>query len=97
MYGEIRAYWGGIFHELARQMECRIMEGHLLVDHVHMCIEIPPKHAVAYGGFPCLLTPLIRQRGTKLHECGSYPYPRTPKTHCLILTSMEVGGRTAMS
>ena len=23
------------------------MEGHLLADHVHMCIEIPPKHAVA--------------------------------------------------
>ena len=23
------------------------MEGHLLADHVHMCIEIPPKHAVS--------------------------------------------------
>ena len=47
MYGEIRASLGGIFHELARQKECRIVEGHLLADHVHMCIEIPPKHAVA--------------------------------------------------
>jgi putative transposase len=47
VYGEIRASLGGIFHELARQKECRIVEGHLLVDHVHMCIEIPPKHAVA--------------------------------------------------
>lgn len=47
IYGEIRASLGGIFHELARQKECRIVEGHLLVDHVHMCIEIPPKHAVA--------------------------------------------------
>ena len=47
VYGEIRASWGGIFHELARQKECRIVEGHLLADHVHMCIEIPPKHAVA--------------------------------------------------
>ena len=46
MYGEIRASLGGIFHELARQKECRIVEGHLLADHVHMCIEIPPKHAV---------------------------------------------------
>jgi putative transposase len=25
------------------------VEGHLLVDHVHMCIEIPPQHAVASG------------------------------------------------
>jgi putative transposase len=47
LYGEIRASLGGIFHELARQQECRIVEGHLLADHVHICIEIPPKHAVA--------------------------------------------------
>ena len=46
-YAEIRASLGGIFHELARQKECRIVEGHLLADHVHMCMEIPPKHAVA--------------------------------------------------
>ena len=45
--GEIRASLGGIFHELARQKEGRIVEGHLLADHVHMCIEIPPKYAVA--------------------------------------------------
>jgi len=45
--GEIRASLGGSFHELARQKECRIVEGHLLADHVHMGIEIPPKHAVA--------------------------------------------------
>jgi putative transposase len=38
---------GGIFHELARQKECRIVEGHLWADHVHLCIEIPPTHAVA--------------------------------------------------
>jgi putative transposase len=47
VYGEIRASVGGIFHELARQKECRIVEGHLLADHVHMCIEIPPTPAVA--------------------------------------------------
>jgi len=45
--GEIRASLGGSFHELARQKECRIVEGHLLADHVHMGIEIPPKPAVA--------------------------------------------------
>jgi putative transposase len=47
MYGEIRASLGGIFHELARQKECRIVEGHLLADHVHIGIESPPKPAVA--------------------------------------------------
>ena len=45
--GEIRASLGGSFHELARQKEGRIVEGHLLADHVHMGIEIPPKPAVA--------------------------------------------------
>jgi putative transposase len=47
IYGELRKILGEVFHELARQKECRIVEGHLLPDHVHMCIEIPPKHAVA--------------------------------------------------
>lgn len=47
IYGEIRKFLGVIFHELARQKESRIIEGHLVKDHVHMCIEIPPKYAVA--------------------------------------------------
>ena len=47
LFGNIRQKLGTIFHELARQKECRIVQGHLLADHVHMCIEIPPKYAVA--------------------------------------------------
>ena len=47
LFGEVRKYIGPVFHELARQKECRIVEGHLMPDHVHMCIEIPPKYAVA--------------------------------------------------
>ena len=47
LFGEIRKNLGEIFHELARQKECRIVEGHLMPDHVHICIEIPPKYAVA--------------------------------------------------
>ncbi|NJK53065.1 MAG: IS200/IS605 family transposase [Leptolyngbyaceae cyanobacterium SU_3_3] len=47
MFLEIRQYLGPVFHELARQKECQIIEGHLSVDHVHICIEIPPKHAVS--------------------------------------------------
>ena len=31
----------------ARQKECQILEGHLMPDHVHMCIAIPPKHPVS--------------------------------------------------
>ena len=47
LYGQIRRHLGAIFHALARQKECQIVEGHVLPDHVHMCIAIPPKYAVA--------------------------------------------------
>jgi putative transposase len=47
LYGKIRTYLGPVFHELARQKECQIVEGHMVQDHVHMMINIPPKHSVA--------------------------------------------------
>ena len=47
LYGELRQRLGPLFHELARQKECQIIEGHLQSDHVHMVIAIPPKYAVA--------------------------------------------------
>ncbi|AJE19749.1 IS200/IS605 family transposase [Azotobacter chroococcum] len=48
IFGAIRKHLGELLHELARQRECRIVEGHLMPDHVHMCISIPPKHSVSY-------------------------------------------------
>jgi putative transposase len=47
LYGELRRHLGEIFRQLAEQRECRIEEGHLMPDHVHMMISIPPKYAVA--------------------------------------------------
>jgi putative transposase len=47
LYGELRMYWGSTFRELAMQRESRVIEGHLLPDHVHVLISIPPKYAVA--------------------------------------------------
>ena len=47
LYGELRQYLGEVFRRLAQQKESRIEEGHLLSDHVHMLIAIPPKYAVA--------------------------------------------------
>ena len=38
---------GPVFHELAGQRRSRIVEGHMVQDHVHMMIQIPPKYAVA--------------------------------------------------
>jgi putative transposase len=47
IFGQTRRQLGPIFHALAKQKECQIIEGHLMPDHVHMCITIPPKHPVA--------------------------------------------------
>ena len=47
LYGQIRKFLAPVFHELARQRECEIIEGHMVQDHVHMLIKIPPKYSIA--------------------------------------------------
>lgn len=47
LYGQLRKYLGALFRELAQQRECEVVEGHLLADHVHMLLSVPPKYAVA--------------------------------------------------
>ena len=47
LYGQIRRELGRVVRELAGQKECQIEEGHLMADHVHMMISIPPKYSVA--------------------------------------------------
>ena len=47
IYGALRRNLGEIFRELALQRECKIVEGHLMIDHVHMCLSIPPKLSVS--------------------------------------------------
>jgi len=47
LFGQIRKEMGEVFHRLARQKESLIEEGHLMPDHVHIMISIPPKYAVS--------------------------------------------------
>ena len=47
LYGELRRHLGEVFHKLTKQRESKIEEGHLMPDHVHMLISIPPKYSVA--------------------------------------------------
>ena len=47
LYGTLRQHLGEVFRKLAAQKDSRIEEGHLLADHVHMMIAIPPKYAVS--------------------------------------------------
>jgi len=47
LFGQIRRELGEAFRRLAEQKESRIEEGHLMPDHVHMMLSIPPKYAVS--------------------------------------------------
>ena len=47
LYTELRKVLGEVFRDLAERKESKILEGHLMTDHIHMLIEIPPKYAVS--------------------------------------------------
>jgi putative transposase len=47
LYGRLRQHLGEVFRELARQKQSRVEEGHLMSNHVHMMLAIPPKFAVS--------------------------------------------------
>ncbi len=49
LFGELRRELGPVLRELAGHKECEILEGRMMVDHVHILIEIPPKQAVSKG------------------------------------------------
>ena len=48
LFGKLRGQIGPIFRELCRQKGIELLEGHVMPDHVHMCLSIPPKYSVAY-------------------------------------------------
>ncbi|MBW2554123.1 MAG: IS200/IS605 family transposase [Deltaproteobacteria bacterium] len=47
LFGQERKYLRSVFYELAQQKGSKIVEGHKMSDHVHMCISISPKYSVA--------------------------------------------------
>jgi putative transposase len=47
LYGQLRVHLGEVFRQLAGQKESRVEEGHLMPDHVHMLLSVPPKYAVS--------------------------------------------------
>ena len=48
LYGKFRRRVGEILHELSRQKGLEILEGHLMPDHIHMCLRVPPKYSIAF-------------------------------------------------
>ena len=49
LYGKLKQDTGEILRDLARQKGIEILEGHLMPDHIHMCLKIPPKYSVAFA------------------------------------------------
>ena len=47
LYQGIRQELGTVFRSLAEQWECKVEEGHLMPDHVHMLLSVPPKYSVS--------------------------------------------------
>ena len=47
IYGQLRQYLGEVLRDLSRQKESMVVEGHLMKDHVHMLVSIPPKYSVS--------------------------------------------------
>ena len=48
LYGSLRKDLKDTLHRLALQKECKIEEGYLMPDHVHMMVSIPPKHSISH-------------------------------------------------
>jgi len=46
-FGQLRKYLTQVFKDLASARDCEVIEGHLMSDHVHMLISVPPKYSVA--------------------------------------------------
>ena len=44
LFGDLRKDLGNVFRELVLQKESKVLEGHLMGDHVHMLVSIPPQN-----------------------------------------------------
>lgn len=71
LYGDLRLELRDLFVRLSLQKGCRIEEGHLMPDHVHMLISISPKYSVAHivgflKGKTALTLPINMQRSANI-------------------------------
>jgi putative transposase len=47
IYGKLRKDLGSILRRLCEYKGIEVIEGTLCIDHIHMCLSIPPKYSVA--------------------------------------------------
>ena len=49
IYGKLREELRTILKRLCEYKQVEIIEGNLCIDHIHMCVAIPPRYAVSTG------------------------------------------------
>jgi putative transposase len=64
LFGVVRKEVGNLIKEVCERYGIEVIEGHVLKDHVHMCLEIPPKYSVSevIGKLKGKTTILLHQR-----------------------------------
>ena len=88
IFGQTRRQLGPILHAPDRQKECQIIEGHLMADHEHMCIAIPPQHPVASViGFLKRKSAIAIERGSLLLR-----FTVSPEATALRVGAVSCGG-----
>lgn len=48
LFDKLRKHIGEVLYDLEKRKESAIVEGHLTMDHIYMCISIPPKCSVSH-------------------------------------------------
>ena len=69
IYGKLRHQVGPILRQLCQQRGVKLLEGHAMPDHIHMCLSVPPKFSIAR-----------MNRIPEGQECRTHPPPIAPGT-----------------
>jgi putative transposase len=65
LYSKLKRDLGEILRDLCRQKGVDLLEGHLMDDHVHMCLRVPPKHSIAF-----VISFLKGKSAVRIHRAG---------------------------
>jgi putative transposase len=49
LHGQFHAQVEEILRDLCRQRGLELIKGHLMPDHIHMCLSVPPKYSIKLG------------------------------------------------
>ena len=101
LYHQVRRELGEVFRSLAKQWECRVEEGPLMPDHVHMLLSVPPKYSVSnVMGFikgksaihlARVIELIVARAQTCFHIAETFPKGKLAKSHAKKLAPAGEG------